>query len=93
MRRRALITVVSLALVLVVSLVAAGPVAAKSSKAKEKAEHARVLRYWTPQRMKNANPRDFVLTKRGVVPAGKGGTKPSKPGSRAVAVVAARSPR
>jgi len=80
MSRRALITVVSLALVLVVSLVAAGPVAAKSSKAKEKAEHARILRYWTPKRMKNAMPRDFVLTKRGVVPAGKGGNKPSKPG-------------
>jgi len=82
MSRRALITVVSLALVLVVSLVAAGPVAAKSSKAKEKAEHARILRYWTPKRMKNAIPRDFVLTKRGVVPAKKGGgsAKPDKPG-------------
>ena len=82
MSRRALIIVVSLALVLVVALVAAGPVAAKSSKAKEKAEHARILKYWTPKRMKNAVPRDFVMTKRGVVPAKKGGgsAKPDKPG-------------
>ena len=80
MSRRVLITVMSLALVLVVALVAAGPVAAKSSKAKEKAEHARILRYWTPKRMKNAIPRDFVLTKRGVVPAGKGSGKRGKPG-------------
>jgi hypothetical protein len=82
MSRRALIIVVSLALVLVVALVAAGPVAAKSSKAKEKAEHARILKYWTPKRMKNAVPRDFVMTKRGVVPAKKGGgsSRPDKPG-------------
>jgi len=79
MNRRVLITATSLATVLVVALVAAGPVQAKSSKAKEKAEHARIVRYWTPQRMKNAVPRDFVKTGRGFVPAAKGGSGSSKP--------------
>jgi hypothetical protein len=41
---------------------AVAPVAARSStaEAKAKAEHERVVRYWTAERIANAKPRDFV---------------------------------
>ena len=78
MRRRPLALVSSTALMLVVALVSAGPAQAAPSKAKEKAERARIVKYWTPRRMANAKPRDFVRTSRGFVPAAKGGSKPDK---------------
>ena len=79
MSRRSFTVALSVVLMLVVALMSAGPVAAKSDRAAEKAEHARVLKYWTPKRMANATPRGFVKTKRGFVPAAKGGNKPDKP--------------
>jgi hypothetical protein len=79
MSRRSFAIALSMVLILVVALMSAGPVAAKSERAKERAEHARILKYWTPKRMANAVPRGFVKTKRGFVPAAKGGNKPDKP--------------
>ena len=78
MDRRMLASALSVALVLVMALVTTGSAEAKSLKAKEKAERARVVKYWTPKRMANAVPRDFVKTKNGFVPAAKGGNKPDK---------------
>jgi hypothetical protein len=77
MRRR--ITAFSLSTVslVVLSLASTGVQAAPSDTGAEaKAEHARILEYWTPERMAHAIPRDFVKTDHGFVPAGKGG----KPG-------------
>jgi hypothetical protein len=59
----------SSALVLILAIGATGPVDAAHHKARQKvrerAHHARVVRYWTPQRMARAVPREFVSTKRG----------------------------
>jgi V8-like Glu-specific endopeptidase len=63
---------------LVVALVSAGPAQAAPSKANERAERARIVKYWTPARMAGATPRDFVKTKDGFVPVGRGGTNPNK---------------
>jgi V8-like Glu-specific endopeptidase len=53
---------------------AGGPGNAAADAARE---HARVLAYWTPQRIANAQPRDFVFDPvRGYHPA----AKPTKPG-------------
>jgi len=80
MSRRMLTLVLSTALMLVMALAAAGPAQAAPSKekAREKARHARVVKYWTPARMANAKPRDFIKTRHGLVPAARGGT-PGKP--------------
>lgn len=82
MSRRSFTLALSSALMLVMALVAAGPAQAASSKAKDKAERARVVKYWTPRRMANAIPRDFVKKNGKFVPAGRGGTrgKPPKDG-------------
>jgi hypothetical protein len=82
MSRRSFTLALSSALLLVMALAAAGPAQAASSKAQEKAERARVVKYWTPRRMANAIPRDFVKKNGKFVPAGKGGTrgKPPKDG-------------
>lgn len=82
MRRRSFSVALSTALVLALAAVSAGPAQAASSKAKERAEHQRIVRYWTPARMAAATPRDFVKTKDGFVPAGKGGVNPNKPPSQ-----------
>lgn len=63
---------------LVMALAAASPATAAPSKAKVEAEHARIVDYWTPSRMADANPRDFTKTKGGFRPAGKG-SKRGKP--------------
>ena len=78
MSRRAITLALSSALILVMALVSAGPAAAASSKAKEKAERARVVKYWNPKRMANATPRDFVKKNGKFVPAKRGGNKPDK---------------
>jgi hypothetical protein len=80
MSRRSFSIVVSVVLMLVMALAATGAAQAAPSKAKaaEKAKQARIVKYWTPARMANAKPRDFVKTKRGFVPAARGG-KPGKP--------------
>ena len=78
MRRRSLALLSSTALLLVVALASAGPAQAAPPKEKEKAERARVVKYWTPKRMANAKPRDFIKTSGGFVPAARGGNKPDK---------------
>ena len=80
MSRRSISLALSSALILVMALVSAGPATAASSKAKEKAERARIVKYWTPKRMANATPRDFVKKNGKFVPAKRGGNKPDKPG-------------
>jgi V8-like Glu-specific endopeptidase len=81
MHRRSFSLALSSALILAMTLASAGPAHAASSKAKEKAERARVVKYWTPKRMARAIPRDFVKRNGKLVPAKKGGNKPDKPGS------------
>jgi V8-like Glu-specific endopeptidase len=79
MSRRFITLASSTALMLVMALGSAGPAQAASLTAKEKAERARVVKYWTPQRMANAIPRDFVKKDGRFVPAGKGGTRGKPP--------------
>ena len=79
MSRRFITLASSTALLLVMALGSAGPAQAASLTAKEKAERARVVKYWTPKRMANAIPRDFVKKNGAFVPAGKGGTKGKPP--------------
>ncbi|MEA2613665.1 MAG: hypothetical protein QOI52_1624, partial [Chloroflexota bacterium] len=67
----ALLTILALLLPLAVA-----PVAAGDSGAKAKAEHQRIIDYWTADRIKSAKPRDFVRQADGkIVPA----AKPVKP--------------
>ena len=72
--RSALVTLVLLTL-------AASPAAAAgpSRDAAARAEHERIVRYWTPQRMASAQPRDFVRAGDGFRPAAKP-TGNGKPG-------------
>ncbi len=81
MSRRTLTIVLSTALMLVMALAVAGPAPAAPSKAgaKEQARPARIVKYWTPARMANAKPRDFVKTSRGFVPVARGGEKGKPP--------------
>jgi len=80
MNRRAITLVISTALMLIMALVAAGPASAAPSKAaKQKAKHARIVKYWTPARMANAKPRDFVKTKSGFKPTARGGERGKPP--------------
>ena len=44
---------------------AVAPVAAGDSKDKAKAEHERIVKYWTAERIASAKPRDFVRTDHG----------------------------
>jgi hypothetical protein len=63
----ALLTILALLLPLAVA-----PVAAGDAQASAKAEHQRIVNYWTAERIRNAKPRDFVQQIDGkVVPAGK----------------------
>ena len=53
---------------------AVAPVAAGDGQAKAKAEHQRIVNYWTAERIANAKPRDFVRTNDGkFVPKAKPG--------------------
>ena len=80
MSPRALSLLVAISLTLVMAVAASGVAQAAPSKdkAKERAKHARIVKYWTPARMANATPRDFVKTNKGFVPAARGGNKPPK---------------
>lgn len=54
---------------------AAAPVAAGDTSTKAKAEHERIVKYWTAERIANAKPRDFVRTNEGkFVPRAKPGS-------------------
>ncbi len=44
---------------------AVAPVAARDTADKAKAEHERIVKYWTAERIANAKPRDFVRTDAG----------------------------
>jgi hypothetical protein len=60
--------------VLVLLPLAAAPVAAGDPSATAKAEHQRIINYWTAERIANAKPRDFVRTDAGkFVPKAKPG--------------------
>lgn len=63
---------------LVLVALAAGPVAAARPAAADaaRAEHERILRFWTPERMAAAKPRDFTRSGAGFVPANNGKGKP-----------------
>lgn len=56
---------------LLLALVAAPAVAAQPGSRDARAGHERIVRFWTPARMKAAIPRDFVLTARGLEPAAR----------------------
>lgn len=56
---------------LLLALVAVPAVAAQPGSRDARAEHGRIVRFWTPARMKAAIPRDFVRTARGLEPAAK----------------------
>ena len=67
---------VAAALLTVMALLplAVAPVAAGESKDKAKAEHERIVKYWTAERIAGAKPRDFVRTNEGkFVPKAKPG--------------------
>src|SRR5215204_4744975 len=56
--------------------IAVAPVAAGDQQAKANAEHERIVKFWTAERIKSAKPRDFVIPVRGKAqPA----AKPVKP--------------
>ena len=65
-----------------------GVVTAAQPKDTKAAHHAKVVKYWTPERIKNAKPRDFVFD-----PA-KGTFKPAaKPAAPAAAAATSPAPR
>ncbi len=67
----------SVLLTLLLLILAAAPAAAAGPGRAEapRAEHQRILNFWTPERMAAAEPRDFVRTPTGFKPA----AKPEKP--------------
>ena len=68
------------AILVLVALPMAAPVAAKDPA---KAEHDRIVAYWTPARMASAVPRDFVKARR------EGPVRTAKPDSHPVVAEAA----
>ena len=81
MRRSKAAVAAALLTVLVLLPLAAAPVAAGNAKDKAKAEHARIIKYWTAERIANAKVRDFVRTNAGnFVPK----AKPQPPGGGGV---------
>lgn len=77
MRRSKTAAAAALFTVLALLPLAVAPVAAGDSQAKAKAEQARIVDYWTAERIAGAKPRDFVRTADGkFVPKAKpdGGT-------------------
>ena len=63
---------------------AVAPVAAGDSKDKAKAEHERIVNYWTAERIASAKPRDFVRTDRGKFEPNARPAKPPPPGGGVV---------
>jgi len=75
MRRSKIAAAAALLTVLALLPLAAAPVAAGDPGAKAKAEHQRIINYWTAERLANAKPRDFVRTSGGkFVPKAKPGS-------------------
>ena len=74
MRRSKTAAAAALLTVLAVLPLAAAPVAAGDPGANAKAEHQRIINYWTAERIAGAKPRDFVRTSDGkFVPKAKPG--------------------
>ena len=74
MRRSKTAAAAALFTVLALLPLAVAPVAAGDGAAKAKAEHQRIVNYWTHERLANAKPRDFVKTGDGkFVPKAKPG--------------------
>ena len=64
-RSRSLALIVAAALTAALAPAALASAAAPAKEDKAKAEHDRIVEYWTPERMKAAKPRDFVRQKDG----------------------------
>ena len=62
MRRSKAAVAAALLTVLALLPLAVAPVAAGDAEAKAKAEHERIVKYWTAERIASAKPRDFVRT-------------------------------
>jgi V8-like Glu-specific endopeptidase len=77
-RSRTAITAATVFSLLLVTMLA-GPASAGDREAKARAEHARIVAYWTPERVANAKPRDFVRTANGTF---KPAAKPDNPGGK-----------
>ena len=86
-KRLALVLAPALLLAMLPGSVSAGNPNAKAADAAAAREHARVLAYWTPERIRNAKPRDFVRGASGFQPA----ARPSKPGGGGSGVVTGAS--
>src|SRR5215207_2596171 len=74
MRRSKAAVAAALFTVLALLPLAVAPVAASSAKDKVAAEHARIVNYWTAERIANAKTRDFVRTGDRFVPKAKPGS-------------------
>lgn len=74
MRRSKAAVAAALLTVLALLPLAVAPVAAGDSSTKAKAEHERIIKYWTAERIAGAKPRDFVRSHGGkFVPMAKPG--------------------
>jgi hypothetical protein len=73
MRRSKAAVAAALLTVLALLPLAVAPVAAANAKDKAKAEHARIVNYWTAERIANAKTRDFVRTGDKFIPKAKPG--------------------
>jgi hypothetical protein len=86
-KRLALVLAPILLLAILPGSVAAGGPGDTAAKAAAR-EHARVLAYWTPERIRNAQPRDFIRDAAGSF---KQVARPSKPGGGGSSVVTGAS--
>ena len=75
----------TLAAVVLFTLGSAPVLATGSRSDSARAEHQRIVDYWTAERMASAKPRDFVRTARGFEPA----AKPPRPGGSGTTVTGA----
>ena len=64
-RSRSLALIIAAALTAALAPAALASAAAPAKEDNAKAEHDRIVEYWTPERMKAAKPRDFVRQKDG----------------------------
>lgn len=68
-------------LAVVLLILTAAPVAAAPPKDAARAEHQRIVRYWTAAQQSHATPRDFVRAGTAFAPAAKPDNGKGKPGS------------
>ena len=53
--------------ILIASFVLSGMLPGVVGASTRMTEHQRILAYWTPERMANAKPKDFVMTASGMI--------------------------